>query len=352
MDEKTPMLPAPAVSNCQCRCRSENKKKRVFRRIVLFLAGLFALHVFFHRYKSIRSDWNNDVSIQDCPPGRASIPWEGKTSYKVDPATFPSLRVFQNGSTTGGFVKTFSQSDDELAHIDVTIKFSEPDLQDEISVITDESETGYSLIVQTPNRLHRECIIVEIYVALPKSTLFTELEVGTVNSKIELIDEISTKEKTLLEAVNGAIFVKDLKTTDLEAKTVNGAIAVETAEAQTVLLHSVNGAIHADLDAEKINAETVNGAIGIKNIGDREVVGITTKTLNGATYVSAPQQFKGVFSIKTFLGKTSVISNSKSDKLHIENAGRRFVQGYYDSRNENSYITSETSLGAITLEFD
>jgi hypothetical protein len=53
------------------------------------------------------------------------------------------------------------------------------------------------------------------------------------------------------------------------------------------LLHSVNGAIHADLDAEKINADTVNGAIGIKNIGDREVVGITTKTLNGATYVSA-----------------------------------------------------------------
>jgi hypothetical protein len=65
-----------------------------------------------------------------------------------------------------------------------------------------------------------------------------------------------------------------------------------------------------------------------------------------------PKQFKGAFSLKTFLGKAEVFSQSKSDKLHIEKAGRRAIEGYYDSRVENSYISSETSMGAITLAFE
>lgn len=44
MDEKTAMLPAPAVSNC--RCQAEYKKKRVFRRVALVLAALLAFHLF------------------------------------------------------------------------------------------------------------------------------------------------------------------------------------------------------------------------------------------------------------------------------------------------------------------
>jgi DUF4097 and DUF4098 domain-containing protein YvlB len=53
------------------------------------------------------------------------------------------------------------------------------------------------------------------------------------------------------------------------------------------VFHSVNGAIRANVDAEEVSAETVNGSIHLQNIGDRAVVAINTKTLNGATYVSA-----------------------------------------------------------------
>lgn len=58
-------------------------------------------------------------------------------------------------------------------------------------------------------------------------------------------------------------------------------------EAQTVVAHSVNGAIHINVDAEKITVETVNGSVNLNNVGDREVVAINTKTMNGATHISA-----------------------------------------------------------------
>jgi len=109
-----------------------------------------------------------------------------------------------------------------------------------------------------------------------------------------------------------------VKTIDFEANSVNGGISLEVrlqlpflnffvrtylpklyhqkAEAQNVVLHSVNGAIHVIVDAEKINIETVNGSVNLKNIGDREVVAINTKTVNGATYISAVS-FRLYFSI-------------------------------------------------------
>ncbi|KAI8583433.1 hypothetical protein K450DRAFT_223655 [Umbelopsis ramanniana AG] len=352
MDEKTPILPPPAVSNCQCRCRSDNKKKRVFKRTVLFLVGLFALHVFSHRFQSFRSDWHNGVVSQQCHNGELPIQWEGKTSYDVDPAKFPNLSVLQNGSITGGFVKTFTQSDDDLAHINVNIHFSEDYLQDQINIIIDDSENGYNFTVETPKHLHRECINVEITIALPNSAQFNNLAITTINSKIELMDDILTQESISLQTVNGGIHAEYVKTIELVANTVNGRISIEKAEAQTVMFHSVNGAIHANVDAEKISTETINGSIHLENIGDRTAVAINTQTVNGSTYVSAPKNFEGAFSLKTILGKPEVFSQSESDKLHIEKAGRSAIEGYYDSRVENSYISSETRLGSITLKFD
>jgi hypothetical protein len=102
-------------------------------------------------------------------------------------------------------VKTFTQSDDGLAHINVNINFSEPYLQDQIDIIVDDSENGYNITVDTPNHLHRECINVEITIALPKSVQFKNLEISTINSKIELFDDISTEETILLQTVNGGI---------------------------------------------------------------------------------------------------------------------------------------------------
>ncbi|CAO3683522.1 unnamed protein product [Umbelopsis ramanniana] len=351
MDEKTPILPAPAVSNCRCHCRSDNKKKRVFKRIVLFLVGLFALHVFSHRFQAFRSDWNHGFASEECYLGGEPIEWEGKTTYDVNPADFSTLQLLQNGSITGGFVKTYTQSDDDLAHIEFDIDYSESYLQDKISITVDDSEDAYNLTVNTPKHLHRECINVRITIALPTSSQFKNLEISTVNSRIELLDEISTEESILLQTVNGRISAEYVKTINFEANSVNGRISLE-AEAQTVVLHSVNGAVHVNADAEKINVETVNGSVNLNNIGDREVVAINTKTVNGATHISAPEQFKGAFSLKTFIGKPQILSQSKSDKLHIEKSSRREIEGYYDSRVENSYISSETSVGAITLEFD
>lgn len=170
---------------------------------------------------------------------RATIPWEGQTNYEVDPAKYAGLTVYQNGSTTvslhqfincvpnfgrtlscfiydqdnglqDGYVKVFKQSDDDLAHINFDISFSDPHLQDAITIGAEEKDEGYRIIVDSPRHLHHECITIKITIALPKSREFSAFEVGTVNAKIEVLDDISTKDTIVLRTVNGSVFAEEV----------------------------------------------------------------------------------------------------------------------------------------------
>lgn len=102
-------------------------------------------------------------------------------------------------------MKSYTQSDDDFAHIEFEIDYSEPYLQDKISIIVDDSDDAYNLTVNTPKQLNRECINVRITIALPKSSLFKNLDISTVNSRIELSDNVLTEDSILLQTINGRI---------------------------------------------------------------------------------------------------------------------------------------------------
>ncbi|GAB5589412.1 hypothetical protein Unana1_04312 [Umbelopsis nana] len=348
MDEKSPILPTPAVSNC--RCQRENKKSRVFKRILLTLAAVFAFHIFVKPIMINSSHWfhSSPSSGSNCSD-RADIPWEGKSHYTVDPAEFSGLSVGQNG-TAVGFVKVYKDSDDDVAHIDFDITFSDQYLQDEIFIDTTEEDQSYNFVVRTPRHLHHECIIVKITISLPTSREFDTVKIETVNSRIDFLDAISTKEAIKVATVNGPIHTEHLKSGSVEIATVNGSIHIEKVEADTVSLVTVNRDIKANVKAQSIKADTVNGSINLNTEGP--VSNIKTTTVNGATYVKAPQQFDGKFSLRAMMGSTRVTAITNPDKLHFEKKSSRLTEGFYGTGETDAYIKSESTLGTITLEFE
>ncbi|KAM3584789.1 hypothetical protein VKS41_003591 [Umbelopsis sp. WA50703] len=281
--------------------------------------------------------------------GRCTIPWEGKSSFEINPTDFTGLHVLQNGSTTQGHVSILRESNDDIAHVDVDIWFSKDYLQDEIEIVVDDNNDIYTVDVRTPRHLHNECINVEITISLPKSHNFKNFKVDTVNSAIKAEDDIAVDETIELHTVNGAIKLENVKAETLTVKTVNGSSQIKSFEGNTANITGVNGSVHAALDAQVVETFASNGAIQVDLLA--EEVQANVKTINGAIHIRTSNEFEGTFNLKTMSGKLEVTA-SESRKLHIEKASRRELQGYYGQADGNSQVNAETINGKITLEID
>ncbi|KAJ2960554.1 hypothetical protein NQZ79_g4152 [Umbelopsis isabellina] len=349
MDEKSPMLPQPATSNCNCRDEHGRKKRQSCKRKILFI--LFSLFFWFgfaapalkHTANFMQSHFNSGCQR------RCSIPWEGKSSFEINPSDFSGLYVAQNGSVSQGHVQILKESSDEIAHVDVNIWFSHDDLQDQIEIVLNDDDGVYTVDIRTPHHLHNECIKVEVTISLPKSHNFDNLKVSTVNSGITAEADIAVEDKVELTTVNGAIRLATVKAETLKLVTVNGATHVQLFEGKTANITGTNGSVHAALDAQVVETFGSNGAIQVDLLAHEVQANI--KTVNGAIHVQTSGDFEGAFKLKTLSGKLEVAA-SESRKLHIEKASRREVQGYYGEAKGNSQINAETVNGKVVLQID
>lgn len=137
----------------------------------------------------------------------------------------------------------------------------------------------------------------KVEIQLPVSVLEYALDIKTSNGRIDLNDLVQIKELKLISS-NGTIAVNDVHVSDyFKLDTSNGKILINDISCDALMnIHTSNGEINIDkLRADNLVANTSNGSITVKIVGQYENYRIEMDTSNGTNYIDGEEKNDSVY---------------------------------------------------------